>query len=183
MISVRITTFPGDGAAPAPARDPGAVLVLAAGPGLAALTLAGTVIAIAAMSDLQAAVASPGPVPELTRRLPSLVAVELDEDGLPEPVLLELADILGLLPDVPAALVVRDGAPYGVITRADLASALPLELLGDSAERLGNAPALPSRRYICRKCVPPSRRLPRSTAAGPPECSLVWAHGPMELES
>lgn len=183
MIPIRIRAFPNDAAGRAPADDSDVALVPTADSALAAFTLAGKVTAIAATSDLEAALASTRPPAELGRDLPSLVTVELDEDGMEEPVLLDLADILGLVPDVPAALVVRNGMPYGIITRADLALALPLELLGDGAERLGNAPDLPSRRYICRKCVPPSRRLPRSTAAGPPKCSLVWAHGPMELES
>jgi hypothetical protein len=183
MISVRIRTFPDDSASTTPVGDSRAALLLAAGSPLAGLMLADKVATIAATSVLEAALAGPYPASQVRRHLPALVTVELDEDGLEESVLLDLADVLGLLPDVPAALVERDGMPYGIITRADLASALPLELIGDSVERLGNAPALPSRRYICRKCVPPSRRLPRSTAAGAPECSLVWAHGPMELEA
>lgn len=183
MISVRIRTFPDDSASTMLSTASDAALLPTAGSHLAALVLANKVTAIAAMSVLEATLAGPYPSSQVRRNLPALVTVELDEDGLEKPVLLDLADVLSLLPDVPAVLVERDGMPHGIITRSDLASVLPLELIGDSVERLGSAPALPSRRYICRKCVPPSRRLPRSTAGGPPECSLVWAHGPMELEA
>ncbi|MGW2559144.1 hypothetical protein ACWCXB_07825 [Streptomyces sp. NPDC001514] len=175
MIAVRISTFP-DGAVLAPADG----LPSGPGPFLVAVTLDDTVISIVPRDVLEPLAAMPPS--DLLTHLPPLVTVELDDDRIEETVLLDLADLFGLLPEVPGALVERDGAPVGVLTRADTAAALPLELLDDGSTRLGNAPDVPSRRYICRRCAPPSRRLPRSTAAGPPVCALVWSHGPMELE-
>lgn len=160
MIPVHIRTFP-DHASIAPAIPPGATLV--------ALTRDDQVVAIVSGSG-------PG------EPLPPLVTLELEDDRIEESILLDLADLLGLLTEVPGVLVERAGRPYGVVARADVAAALPLELLDEGPERLGNVPGLPSRRYICRKCEPPSRRLPRSTTTGLPACSRVWSHGPMELE-
>ncbi|MFD9950566.1 hypothetical protein ACFWYW_43670 [Nonomuraea sp. NPDC059023] len=158
MIAVRVRTFPDQASiGPAPPR----------GPGLAALTHDERVVAVVDGGG--------GPCPPL-------VVVELDGDRVEEAVLLDLADLLGLLTEVPGVLVERDGRPYGIVARADVAAALPLELLEEGSQRLGNAPGLPSRRYVCRKCEPPSRRLPRSATNGPPVCSRVWSHGPMELE-
>lgn len=175
MIAVRISTFP-DGAVLAPVEG----LPPRPGPFLVAVTLDDTVISIVPRDILEPLATTPPS--DLLTRLPPLVTVELDDDRIEEAVLLELADLFGLLPEVPGALVERDGAPGGVLTRADTAAALPLELLDDSVTRLGNAPNVPSRRYVCRRCAPPSRRLPRSTTAGPPVCGLVWSHGPMDLE-
>ncbi|MFI6290806.1 hypothetical protein ACIBEJ_04435 [Nonomuraea sp. NPDC050790] len=179
MITVRIRTFPGQatlmpapetGPAPEPGPSAGTGLPARTGPapetGLATVTRDGRVVAV---------VEGGGPEPPL-------VVVELDGDRIEEAVLLDLADLLGQLTEVPGVLVERDGRPYGIVARADVAAALPLELLEEGSQRLGGAPGLPSRRYVCRKCEPPSRRLPRSATNGPPACSRVWSHGPMELE-
>ncbi|MEU8377798.1 hypothetical protein [Streptosporangium sp. NPDC048865] len=136
--------------------------------GFAALTEDGRVISL--VKDI---------VPE---PLPPLVRLELDDDRVEVDVLLDVGHILGSLREVPGVLVERDGRPYGVVDRVDLAAALRVEDLGWINERIFGTPAVPSRRYVCRQCVPEEWRVPRSAAAGPPECRDAWSHGPMQLQ-
>ena len=79
-------------------------------------------------------------------------------------------------------VVVRDGRPAGFLGWEALADALPA--LTDSAERggtLDGTPESPARCYICRRCDPPLRRLPRS-GREPPLCPADLLHGRMERE-
>jgi hypothetical protein len=112
--------------------------------------------------------------------LPPLVAVEVEEPGVPDPeTLLALAEVLSLIPAVGVVLE-RDGAPVEVLSRIEVAQALPLDLLTRSVTRATGTPDLPTQRYVCRKCVPPSYRLPRTVEQGQPQCRRVWFHGAME---
>lgn len=111
---------------------------------------------------------------DLGAELPSLVIAEpgaLEEGDR----LLELADLLARLPSVPAVLVGPE-----VVARGEVARRLSLDLLASDGQ-LRALPEVPTRRYVCRKCAPPSYRLPRS-AGEPPTCQRVWFHGAMELD-
>ncbi len=183
MTAVRMAKVPHD-VAVASVTDPAAVVLQSLGArALAILISDDRVTALMTRTQLTALATDPAPLAEQAARLPSLVTVESDTDELEPGTLLDLADVLSLLPEVPGALVERGDQPYGVFTRAEVAAALPLEVLAEaSSERLGSVPDLPSRRYVCRKCSPPSYRFPRSAGGRPPECRRDWLHGAMELE-
>lgn len=182
MIPVRIAVIP-DSVSCTSAADPASLILRR--PDLRPLTVLlseDRPISVVTWAELESLAEHPGSLADQAGRLPHLLTVEPDGELMEESMLLDLAELLSLLPGVPGALVERDGRPYGVLTRREAAAALPLELLGETSERLGAAPSLPSRRYVCRKCEPPSYRLPRSTGDQPPDCRRVWFHGAMELD-
>ncbi|WP_217572375.1 hypothetical protein [Streptomyces sp. GbtcB7] len=110
----------------------------------------------------------------------ALITVDADPDRLEPAVLLDLALELAHA-GAPGAVVLRDDTPVGVIALATLVQALPLELLAAGRQRLG-APDVPSLRYECRKCAPPSVRLLRAaqSRAEAPRCTRNFFHGSME---
>lgn len=120
------------------------------------------------------------PLKELASRLPSLISLDVDTDSLDVKTLLATADALSLSPAVPGVLVERDDQAIGTLTRENVAAALPLYLLSEDDLRVGSTPVAPTACYICRKCVPPSYRLPQTTGQHEPTCRRVWFHGPME---
>lgn len=110
----------------------------------------------------------------------ALITLDADPDRLEPVALLGLARELARA-GAPGAVVIRDDAPVGVIALAALVQALPLELLAPGRQRLG-APDVPSLRYECRKCAPPSVRLLRvaQSREEAPRCTRNFFHGAME---
>lgn len=119
----------------------------------------------------------------LAHRFPTLVVVGGDPDELGPEELFDLADLV-VRERLRFVLVERDGLPAGVVPRAAIADALPLDALDSPAVRVGN-PTVPALRYVCRKCAPPSFQLPRAPGEGgrPPNCRRVFFHGVMEADA
>jgi hypothetical protein len=126
---------------------------------------------------------SQGALTSLADRFPGLVVVGAEPDEFDLDELLELAELLGR-EGLRFVLVERDGQPAGVVPRAAIADALPLDLLDIGGVRSGN-PDVPALRYVCRKCAPPSYQLPRVPGQDgqPPTCRRVFFHGPMEPDA
>jgi hypothetical protein len=137
-------------------------------------------LTVMSWADLAGLAAQETPLMRLAEHLPPLVSLDVTGEALDEDTLLATADALALSPAAPGVLVERDGQAIGVLARNKVAAALSLDLLGKGDARFGVIPDVPTRRYICRKCVPPSYRLPRITGAQAPACRRVWFHGPME---
>ncbi|MEV0680444.1 hypothetical protein AB0I60_28410 [Actinosynnema sp. NPDC050436] len=114
---------------------------------------------------------------------PTLVVVGGDPDELAPDELFDLAELV-VRERLRFVLVERDGQPAGVVPRAAIADALPLDALDGLAVRTGN-PMVPALRYVCRKCAPPSFQLPRVPAEGgrPPNCRRVFFHGATEPDA
>ncbi|MFD5469539.1 hypothetical protein [Streptomyces sp. NPDC127105] len=103
-----------------------------------------------------------------------------------EPDILEAETLLTLAlelvrGDTTGAVVLNASGPAGIIARDTLIQAIPLELLTANRQRQGT-PDIPSLRYQCNKCDPPSVRLLRAAPPGdkPPRCAGDFFHGPME---
>ncbi|MFF8293278.1 hypothetical protein ACF068_29235 [Streptomyces sp. NPDC016309] len=78
-------------------------------------------------------------------------------------------------------VIVQGGRPVGFVPWLDLAEALPFP--ADEQERPGGGiPMTPARCYVCRRCDPPVRRLPRAGRERP-VCPVDLRHGPMEREA
>ncbi|MFI9815903.1 CBS domain-containing protein [Saccharothrix variisporea] len=107
-----------------------------------------------------------------------LVGGEPDELGVEE--LVELADLVART-GARHVVVERDGVPVGVVPRASIAAALPLDAVDVAGVRAGN-PDLPSLTFICTKCSPPRPQMPRVPGpdGGPPLCRVDFFHGPMD---
>ncbi len=115
----------------------------------------------------------------LAARLPELVAVQ-DKPEILSPrevwVLARLISGRGI-----GAVLIDDGArPVGALSRDSIAGAIDLADLRISGRRWGS-PQVPSLEFVCRKCVPPTYRMPRSTGSEAPVCRRSYFHGPMEL--
>jgi hypothetical protein len=118
--------------------------------------------------------------PAATAAAPHLVVDQLDELGD-----LAVADVVTL------ALLVGDGAGVLVVCGGRPSGFLPWEALADALPELASSvmpsrglygiPDSPARCYVCRRCDPPLRRLPRS-GYGPPDCPADLLHGQMERE-
>src|SRR5207244_7350141 len=84
-----------------------------------------------------------------------------------------------------AAVVLRGSDIVGVVDIEAVAAALPLDQIAPGKEKgiggLYGNPAVPPRGFVCRKCVPPSRRLPQG-GFDAPVCPREPSHGPMEAE-
>jgi CBS domain-containing protein len=83
---------------------------------------------------------------------------------------------------VPGVVVLREDRPAGVLSAKRLATALPLGEVASRRRRMYGDPTVPARTFICRTCVPPTRRRPR-TGFDEPVCPRNPAHGPMERDS
>ena len=121
----------------------------------------------------------------LSGRLPPLISIDIGENRVVDAeTLLTLVDTLARSRTTPGVLVEHDEEPLGVLARVDVAAILPVEWLSQGEHRYGPGygpvPDVPTRRYVCRKCAPPSYRLPRSTGGAAPNCRRIWFHGPME---
>jgi hypothetical protein len=106
-------------------------------------------------------------------------------DGLAQLSDLTSADleVLALLVGSGSGLVVEDGTQAGFLPWESLADALVVP--GDTGERdagLGGTPDSPVRCYICCRCDPPLRRLPRRGREAP-VCPANLMHGLMERET
>ncbi|WP_433264099.1 hypothetical protein ACQPZF_34100 [Actinosynnema sp. CS-041913] len=119
----------------------------------------------------------------LAHRFPALVVIGGDPDELDVDELFDLAELVGR-EGLRFVLVERDGQPSGVVPRAAIAEALPLDLLDTAGVRSGN-PDVPALRYVCRKCAPPSFQLPRAPGENgrPPNCRRVFFHGAMDADA
>jgi len=114
-------------------------------------------------------------------RLPELVSMRDKPDVLNTREITALARLISGR-NVSAVLVDDGARPVGALARDGVANALPLAELRIFGTRWG-PPRVPSLGFVCRKCVPPSYRLPRSTGSEAPVCRLSYFHGPMELLS
>ncbi|GGN30562.1 hypothetical protein [Streptomyces fuscichromogenes] len=110
----------------------------------------------------------------------SVVVVGTEPDILEAETLLTLALEL-VHGNTTGAVVLNASGPAGIIARDILIQAIPLELLTANRQRQGT-PDIPSLRYQCNKCDPPSVRLLRAAPPGdkPPRCVGDFFHGPME---
>lgn len=91
-------------------------------------------------------------------------------------------EVMALLVGPASGLVVDDGTRPGFLSWEALADALPV--LADNAQRskgLDGTPNSPPRCYVCRRCDPPLRRLPRQGWEAP-VCPVNLLHGRMERE-
>ncbi|BBC30198.1 hypothetical protein SGFS_014920 [Streptomyces graminofaciens] len=113
-------------------------------------------------------------------RLGPVVTIDAEPDVLEPDTLLELALAVTHSGAV-GALVLSDSGPVGVVARDALIQAIPLELLTANRERQGT-PDIPSLRYQCTQCDPPTIRLLRAVQPDdqPPRCVGNFFHGPME---
>lgn len=119
------------------------------------------------------------PLADLVTQLPPLVTMPGQPDILDIPEMVSLARVIHLCGA--AAVLVHDDDEYrGALPRLCVASALPLAALAVTARRSG-PPQVSSLRFICRQCVPPTYRLPRSSGSEAPVCRRSYFHGPMEL--
>ena len=120
---------------------------------------------------------------ELLERFPALLTVDVELEKLSNKDLTDFSQLLAVT-KAPGVAVLEDNKVIGVITRGEIARALPLSALteggtvrGVSAESLKLKGCI----YICRKCNKPHpRRLPRQCDVVP-VCPRTLAHGPMEL--
>ncbi|WP_147455262.1 hypothetical protein [Saccharothrix australiensis] len=119
----------------------------------------------------------------LADRCPVLAVVGGEPDELHPDELVDLADLV-VREGLAFVLVERDGLPSGVVPRAAIEQALPLDLPDGSAVRSGN-PDVAALRYVCRKCAPPTFHLPRAPEGDgrPPHCRRVFFHGAMEPDA
>jgi hypothetical protein len=121
----------------------------------------------------------PAALADLAAQLPSLVSVR------DKPEMLSAAEITGLATLISGrnvrGVLVDDGVrPVGALSRDSVAGALALDDLRVFGRRLGS-PRVPCLEFVCRKCVPPTYRLPRSAGTEAPVCRRSYFHGPMEL--
>lgn len=118
------------------------------------------------------------PLAVLAHRFRPLVSVDAEPDELTAQEFYDLAELLGREP-IRGVLVEREGQPAAVIPRSAMAAALDLEPQGNV--RFG-PPDVASLRFVCRKCSPPSFRMPRAVShdGEPPTCRRVYFHGRME---
>jgi hypothetical protein len=129
--------------------------------------------ALEALADRAASLA------DLVTQLPPLVTMPGQPDILDVPEIVSLARVIHLCGA--AAVLVQDDDQYrGALPRRCVASALPLATLTVTTRRSG-PPQVGSLRFICRQCVPPTYRLPRSSGSEAPVCRRSYFHGPMEL--
>jgi hypothetical protein len=127
----------------------------------AVLTDGHAIHALLTAEDLAGA-ADDEPVSSLAPTAPVVVAVAL---------LLEQTGAAGAL------LIDGDDDLAGVIPAAAIADAVSIQFTWEN--RSAGRPLVPGRAYVCRKCVPPTHRVPR---VGPnsPVCPRDLLHGPME---
>jgi hypothetical protein len=130
--------------------------------------------------DLQAVAGEEAPLATLLHRFAGIVLLGADPDDLDIQQLKDLGRVLQR-GKAPGLLVERDDRLVGVIPRRAIAEALPLQAVASGGvSRMGNA-SVPTRGYVCRRCVPPPRRPVRFPAYGldPPNCPRNPLHGPM----
>ena len=115
---------------------------------------------------------------ELLKDFPPML--RLNESQLGDDDLTEVLTILGAT-NSPGVVVHLANNFLGIVSRASLARAIPLEDIALAGRERGTVGAIgvPARSYICNQCVPERRKLIR--VGGPPDCD-VWSHGPMEEE-
>jgi hypothetical protein len=139
-------------------------------------------LSLVTSADLAALEATaPAGLADLASRLPELVTVQ-DTPDLLSP--REVRILAGLIAGRgTGAVLVDDGArPVGALPRESIADAIDLDDLRISGRRWG-PPQVPALEFVCRKCVPPTYRIPRSAGSEAPVCRRSYFHGPMELLS
>nr|WP_146173733.1 hypothetical protein [Saccharothrix carnea] len=119
----------------------------------------------------------------LADRMPALVVLAAEPDALATAELLDLAELVGRT-GIQSVLLEAGGRPVGVVPRAALAAAVPLDLLDGRGVRAGD-PNVPALRYVCRRCTPPSFLLLRTPLPDErrPTCRRIFFHGTMEPDS
>jgi len=122
------------------------------------------------------------PLADLLDRLPPLLVVDGDVEGLDTEDLKQFAYLLQQT-KAPGLVVYQDNQVIGVVSRGTIAGALPLTAITSTGtKRLYGDASVPARTFICRKCnPPPPRRRPRQGDEAP-TCPRDWLHGPMERE-
>lgn len=97
-------------------------------------------------------------------------------------VTVEDVEVMALVVGPASGLVVDDGTRPGFLPWEALADALPVPAdAGERSAGLDGTPDSPVRCYICRRCDPPLRRLPRQGREAP-LCPVNLLHGRMERE-
>ncbi|TDV40984.1 hypothetical protein CLV71_12150 [Actinophytocola oryzae] len=118
----------------------------------------------------------------LAQRFPPLLVLADHPDELSGDELVDLAELVGRI-DAHHVLLVNEGRPAGVVSRATIATALPLDLL--AADVRSGDPDVPALGYVCTRCTPPYHlRLSTPTPDGrPPTCGRIAFHGEMEPDA
>ncbi|MEO3858486.1 hypothetical protein [Acrocarpospora sp. B8E8] len=137
-------------------------------------------LSLATAADLMALEATaPAGLSDLAARLPELVVVQDKPETLSPREVRVLARLIsgrGI-----GAVLVDDGArPVGALPKDSIGAAIDLADLRISGRRWG-PPRIPALEFVCRKCVPPTYRMPRSAESEAPVCRRSYFHGPMEL--
>lgn len=120
------------------------------------------------------------PLGDIVMSLPPLVTMAVDGDSVEAEALLAIADTLSRYRAVPGVVLEREDEILTAITRNDIATVLPLDLLSDDQPRGETQPGNLGKRYSCAKCTPPSFHIPKPSDQGSPACRRVWFHGSME---
>jgi len=137
-------------------------------------------LSLVTAEDLAALQATaPAGLAGLAARLPDLIGVQ-DKPEILSP--REISVLARLISGrhVSAVLVDNGARPVGALSRDSISGAIDLADLRISGRRWGS-PQVPSLEFVCRKCIPPTYRMPRSAGSEAPVCRLSYFHGPMEL--